>query len=142
MSKSIITPKFKKKLAKVETKRQALTLLRSLGYSKAALQMTRVATTYRHENNRLGVSIGEHNFTILDLKKTHGNNWSFLSMALGIGNLANGTQNDFNEKVEKLLNLGVLDEGQEVNINQLAVAMVAGCHEEERLIDAIVAQNS
>jgi len=142
MSKSLITAAFKKKLAKVETKRQALTLLRSLGYSKSSLQMTRNATTYRHENDRLNVTLADHNFIILDRTKTHGSNWGLISSALSIGNLAAGAQLDFNEKVEKLLNLAVLDEGQEVNLNQLAVALVAGCHEEERLIDIIVAQNA
>ena len=142
MSKSLITASFKKKLAKVNNKKRALILLRTLGYSKASLQMTRNAMTYRHPDERLTVSLNEHNFTILDLKKTHGSSWSFLSMALSIGNLSHGAQLDFNEKMEKLLNLGVLDEGQEVNVHQLVVAFVAGCHEEERQIDDIVAQNS
>ena len=126
----------------VDTPRKAFNLLRTLGYAKSDMQLTRVATTYSIDgkySGRLTVSLPTHGeaFVIHDGKRENdGVNWGFTSAFLNIGNTAAGANRELEKKMGLLIHLGVCEEGQEISMLQLACAFVVACHIEEQTCES------
>ena len=123
----------------IDTPRKAFNALRALGYSKTDMQMTRMATTYGIDgsySSRLTVSIPRHGeaFIIMDRTRSGDDDgWGFISSALTVGNLKDGANAKLQRMIERMLDMGIIEEGQDLNMLQLAVALVTAFHRAEQL---------
>jgi len=117
------------KATTVDTNRKCLGRLRKLGYAKADLQMTRVATTYTvggKLNSPLSISLGKGNdsFIVTDRDKNReGGSLTFISSAMHISNLAQGAQAKAQEIMCRAMDKGLLTEGQTINNYELLIAI-------------------
>jgi len=108
-------------MAKVETKKQALTALRKAGWEKTQMQMTRGAMTYGVKG--AGWSAGTITMSDFGFIVTTGGNpkWSLISAALTIENLKVKANEKVLVQIAELRERGLL--GEEVGLFELVVAI-------------------
>jgi hypothetical protein len=130
----MVTKTHIERIKTIDSPRKAFAALRALGYRKTDMQLTRMATTYGKGgsyDSRLSVSIPKHGNAFIIHDRGGDPGWSMISALLSIGNTSERANAALLERVDRMVELGVLEAGQEITMLQLAVALVTACEREE-----------